>query len=85
MVYSIVLLLVVLLYFIGHIYKSILINGSCQTCSQNDPNLMITIRDELYVGRDSLWVNDRVYSSSDGKLLIGNIDNIPYKFDKKRS
>ena len=53
MVYSIVLLLLVLLYFIGHIYKGILINGSCQTCSQNDPNLMITIRDELYVGRDS--------------------------------
>jgi hypothetical protein len=43
---------------------------------------MITIRDELYVGRNTLWVNDRVYSS-DGTLLIGNIDNIPYKFDKK--
>ena len=74
-----------IIVFIGHIYKGILINGSCQTCSQNDPNLMIMIRDELYVGRNSLWVNDRVYSSSDGKLLIGNIDNIPYKFDKKRS
>lgn len=66
----------------GHIYKGILINGGCQTCSQNDPNLMITIRDELYVGLNTLWVNDRVYSP-DGTLLIGNIDDIPYKFDKK--
>ena len=39
-------------------------NGSYQTCSQNNPNcnLMITIRDELYVDRNTLWVNDRVYS-----------------------
>ena len=45
---------------------------------------MITIKDELYLSRQALWVNDRVYSP-DGKLLIGNIDNIPYKFDKKPS
>ena len=38
-------------------------NDSYQTCSQNNPNLMITIRDELYVDRNTLWVNDRVYSS----------------------
>ena len=69
---------------IGNIYKGILINGSCQTCSQNDPNLMITIKDELYLSKQTLWVNDRVYSP-DGKLLIGNIDDIPYKFDKKSS
>eukprot|EP01031_Cornospumella_fuschlensis_P037975 gene37975-46133_t len=63
-------------------YLGKLVNGVCKLPSQNDPNEMITVKDELKLWRKRLWINDRVYSSS-GKLIIGNRDGIPYKFDKQ--
>ncbi len=63
-------------YFIGH-----LVDGECRLPSQYDASEIITVKDELKLWSDRLWINDRVYSSS-GQLLIGNRHNIPYKFQK---
>ncbi|RYH22505.1 hypothetical protein EON65_19060 [archaeon] len=63
-------------------YLGKLINGLCKLPSQNDPNEIITVKDELKLWSNRLWINDQVYSSS-GKLIIGNSVGIPYKFDKQ--
>ncbi|KAJ1435644.1 hypothetical protein B484DRAFT_445959 [Ochromonadaceae sp. CCMP2298] len=62
----------------GHL-RGVLVQGSAQLPSQRDPNLLITVKDDLHLFKRRLWVNDRVYLP-DGSLLIGNIFNIPYKF-----
>jgi hypothetical protein len=62
-------------------YFGELVAGECQLVSQKDPNMMSTSKDELYIFQQELWINDRVYAP-DGTLLIGNLENIPYMFDK---
>lgn len=63
-------------------YLGKLIGGICKLPSQSDPNEIITVKDELKLWNNRLWINDRVYSSA-GKLIIGNRDGIPYKFNKQ--
>jgi hypothetical protein len=58
-----------------------LVGGTVQLPSQRDPNLLITVKDDLHLFRSGLWVNDRVYLPN-GTLIIGNKFNIPYKFKK---
>jgi hypothetical protein len=66
---------------IRNFYLGELINGSCNLCSLTKPDLQLTIKDELRLWKDTLWINDRVYTLA-GDLIIGNIDGIPYKFKK---
>lgn len=62
-------------------YKGVLVHGSCTVCSQNDPNLELIIKDELYLWDNTLWINDRVYTKA-GQLIIGNTEGVPYKMVK---
>ena len=66
----------------GDHYHGSLVNGTCTTTSQLNPNMTITIKDDLHLWRNELWINDRVYGPN-GELLIGNIFNIPYKLKKR--
>lgn len=61
--------------------KGVLVEGSCTVCSQNDPTVELTIKDELFLWEDALWINDRVYTKT-GQLVIGNTEGIPYKMVK---
>lgn len=64
-------------------YRGELVGGECVLPSQRDPSLLITIRDDLRLWPNQLWINDRVYAP-DGTLLIGNSKNIPYKLQKQK-
>jgi hypothetical protein len=62
-------------------YLGTLINGSCELCSLATPGLKLTVKDELRLWPDSLWIRDRVYTAS-GKQIIGNVDGVPYMLAK---
>lgn len=62
-------------------YYGVLTTGSIKLPSSKLPNVTIIVTDELRVYRDEVWVNDRVVSTT-GELFYGNVDNIPYKFNK---
>ena len=62
-------------------FDGVLKEGECSICSQNDPNLKLTIKDNLKLTPRSLWINDRVYTS-DGVQIIGNPDGVPYKMER---
>ena len=65
-------------------FRGELEKGTCTLPSQLDPTVEITVKDDLRLWKDALWINDRVYSK-DGTLLIGNRDGIPYKLRKKKN
>lgn len=51
-------------------------------CSLNDPEIELTIKDDLKLWKNELWINDRVFTA-EGKQIIGNKDGIPYKMKKQ--
>mmetsp|Transcript_32252 Transcript_32252/g.30741 ORF Transcript_32252/g.30741 Transcript_32252/m.30741 type:complete len:267 (+) Transcript_32252:51-851(+) len=63
-------------------YQGRLVNGECKVCSLNDPEIQLTIKDDLKLWKNELWINDRVFTS-EGKQIIGNKDGIPYKMRKE--
>jgi hypothetical protein len=65
-------------------FIGVLVNGEVKVPSQKDPNIILTVRDEIRLWNNKLWLNDQVYTQ-DGKQIIGNIYGIPYKFVKKIS
>jgi hypothetical protein len=58
-----------------------LITNPCIISSEYNPNMMIEIREEIFIWENSIWINDRVFTI-DGKLLHGNKFNIPYKYKR---
>jgi hypothetical protein len=63
-------------------YRGVLEFGTCQIRSSQDPSVLITVKDDLRLWKNKLWINDRVYNK-EGVQLIGNRDGIPYKLRKK--
>lgn len=42
----------------------------------------IVVRDDVRLGRDSLWVNDRGHDAATGEYVYGNIHGVPYKLSR---
>lgn len=62
-------------------YDGELVEGKCEVCSQFNASISLVIKDELKLWNNELWINDRVFTK-DGKMIIGNIENIPYKLQR---
>eukprot|EP01038_Epipyxis_sp_PR26KG_P011801 gene11801-15791_t len=62
-------------------FRGVLVNGECKVCSEKDPTMKLLVRDEIYLSKLCLSINDRVYTES-GDLIIGNIHNMPYLLNK---
>jgi len=62
-------------------FQGVLAEGTCYICSQSDPTVQLLVKDNLRLSKDSIWINDRVYTSS-GVQIIGNSKGIPYKMVK---
>ena len=58
-------------------FRGSLYEGSCSLCSQADPNVVLTVRDDLGLHADRLEINDRVYNA-EGRMVIGNSEGVPY-------
>lgn len=58
-------------------FRGTLYEGSCSLCSQTDPNVMLTVKDDLGLYLDRLEINDRVYNAQ-GRMVIGNSEGVPY-------
>jgi hypothetical protein len=52
-----------LIYIYIYIYIYRLVNGECKVCSLNDPEIQLTIKDDLKLWKNELWINDRVFTS----------------------
>lgn len=64
-------------------YRGKLVTGVSSFPSQKYKDLILTVKDELYLWPNRLWINDRVYLPN-GKMIIGNTRNIPYQLRKYR-
>lgn len=63
------------------VYRGLLEHGTCRIPSANNPNVILTVKDDLKLGHDYLWINDQVYNNN-GIKIIGNKLGIPYKFKR---
>ena len=63
-------------------FKGRLENHEIILPSQRDPTRQIRVTDDLRLTPKELWINDRVYTHPEGDLIIGNINNVPYKLKR---
>ena len=63
-------------------YKGELVLNGCEIKSQNDPNKILIVYDELKLNRNNLYINDRIYLKNSGEQIIGNSKGIPYKLSR---
>jgi len=43
---------------------------------------MLTVRDDVALWKDALWVNDRGADTETGEHVYGNIHDVPYKMSR---
>jgi hypothetical protein len=66
-----------------HSFEGVLAEGSCSICSQSDAQVQLVVKDNLRLTEQSLWINDRVYTTS-GVQIIGNSKGIPYMMERRK-
>lgn len=62
-------------------FRGTLVEDTCEICSQREPTIKLKVVDELFLWRNDLWINDRVYNQK-GVQVIGNKNGIPYKLKR---
>jgi hypothetical protein len=62
-------------------YHGRLINGAVEIPSAMNPNVLLTVKDDLRLSDSQLWINDQVFLKN-GTRIIGNSRGIHYKFKK---
>ena len=66
----------------GHHYRGAMPTGSCTVLSQFNNSKSVKVKDELFLDRDALRVDDRGYDADTGRLIYGSVHGEPYTMQR---